>query len=234
MSLKALQEKIGVLADGNFGPKTLKTASAYFKFTPERAAHFFGQVATETGNFAKFAENLNYSASGLQNTFGKYFPGDIEAQYARQPEKIANRVYANRMGNGSEASGDGWKYRGRGALQLTGKTNYQAIGRLKDEDSESQEAPRISSAVLNKQKTMRRKNAASSAMSMAAKRAGDKDADKKVQDRWFRRDQSEKLKFKAKTSKAPVAESARKEWSEKIGKGKPAPFKTGGKVKSCW
>ena len=127
MSLKALQEKIGVLADGDFGPKTLKTASAYFKFTPERAAHFFGQVATETGNFAKFAENLNYSASGLQNTFGKYFPGDIEAQYARQPEKIANRVYANRMGNGSEASGDGWKYRGRGALQLTGKTNYQAF-----------------------------------------------------------------------------------------------------------
>jgi hypothetical protein len=108
---------------------------------------------------------------------------------------------------------------------------YQAIGRLKDENDEPQES-RISSAVLNKQKTMRRKNAADSAMSLAAKRAGDKDADKKVQDRWFRRDQSEKLKFKAKTSKAPVAESARKEWSEKIGKGKPAPFKTGGS--SCW
>jgi hypothetical protein len=110
---------------------------------------------------------------------------------------------------------------------------YQAIGRLKDENDEPQEY-RISSAVLNKQKAMRRKNAADSAMSMMAKRAGDKDADKKIQDRWFRRDQSEKLKFKAKTSKAPVAESARKEWSEKIGKGKPAPFKTGGKVKSCW
>ena len=111
---------------------------------------------------------------------------------------------------------------------------YSAIGRLKDETEDLQEAPRISSAVLNKQKTMRRKNAADSAMSLAAKRAGDKDADKKIQDRWSRRDQSEKLKFKAKTSKAPVAESARKEWSEKIGKGKPAPFKTGGKVKSCW
>ena len=111
---------------------------------------------------------------------------------------------------------------------------YSAIGRLKDENEEPQEAPRISSSVLNKQKAMRRKNAADSAMSMAAKRAGDKDADKKVQDRWSRRDQSEKLKFKAKTSKAPVAESARKEWSEKIGKGKPAPFKTGGKAKSCW
>ncbi len=138
MSLKALQEKIGVLADGNFGPKTLKTASAYFKFTPERAAHFFGQVATETGNFEKFAENLNYSATGLQNTFGKYFPGNIEEQYARQPERIANRAYANRMGNGDEASGDGWRYRGRGAIQLTGKNNYREfadwVGKTIDPD----------------------------------------------------------------------------------------------------
>ena len=109
---------------------------------------------------------------------------------------------------------------------------YQAIGRLKDENDEPQEAPRISSAVLNKQKTMRRKNAADSAMSMAAKRAGDKDADKKVQDRWGRREISESLKSKAKMSRAPQAEGYRKEWSEKIGKGKPAPFKTGGS--SCW
>jgi hypothetical protein len=109
---------------------------------------------------------------------------------------------------------------------------YRAIGRLKDENDEPQESPRISSAVLNKQKTMRRKNAAASAMSMMAKRAGDTEENKKIQDRWGRREQSEKLKFKAKTSKAPVAESARKEWSEKIGKGKPAPFKTGGS--SCW
>jgi putative chitinase len=127
MSLKALQEKIGVLADGDFGPKTLKAATTYFNFTPERAAHFFGQVATETGNFAAFSENLNYSADGLQRVFGKYFPGDLEKQYARQPEKIANRVYGSRMGNGSEASGDGWKYRGRGAIQLTGKSNYQTF-----------------------------------------------------------------------------------------------------------
>jgi hypothetical protein len=109
---------------------------------------------------------------------------------------------------------------------------YQAIGRLKDENDEPQEAPRISSAVLNKQKAMRRKNAAASNMSMMAKRSGDTEENKKIQDRWSRREQSEKLKFKAKTSKAPVAESARKEWSEKIGKGKPAPFKTGGS--SCW
>jgi hypothetical protein len=71
-------------------------------------------------------------------------------------------------------------------------------------------------------------------MSLAAKRAGDKDADKKVQDRWYRREMSESLKNKAKMSRAPQAEGYRKEWSEKIGKGKPAPFKTGGKVKSCW
>ena len=109
---------------------------------------------------------------------------------------------------------------------------YQAIGRLKDENDEPQEAPRISSAVLNKQKSMRRKNAAASNMSMMAKRAGDTEENKKIQDRWGRREQSEKLKFKAKTSKAPIADSARKEWSEKIGKGKPAPFKTGGS--SCW
>ena len=109
-----------------------------------------------------------------------------------------------------------------------------ATGQLKEESDEPEQEYRIRPSVLNRQKTIRRKNAADSAMSMAAKRAGDKDADKKIQDRWFRRDQSEKLKFKAKTSKAPVADSARKEWSEKIGKGKPAPFKTGGKVKSCW
>ena len=127
MSLKALQEKIGVLADDNFGPKTLKAAATYFKFTPEGAAHFFGQVATETGNFAAFNENLNYSAAGLQRVFSKYFPDDLETQYAKQPEKIANRVYGNRMGNGPEASGDGWRYRGRGAVQLTGKSNYQTF-----------------------------------------------------------------------------------------------------------
>jgi putative chitinase len=127
MSLKNLQSKIGVTADGAFGPGTLKAAMAYYKMTPERAAHFFAQTAHETGGFKAFSENLNYSADGLQKIFGKYFPGLLEEQYARNPEKIANRVYADRMGNGSEASGDGWKYRGRGALQLTGKANYKAF-----------------------------------------------------------------------------------------------------------
>jgi putative chitinase len=127
MSLKSLQEKIGVGADGAFGPGTMKAAMAFYKLTPVRAAHFFAQTAHETGGFKAFSENLNYSAQGLQGIFGKYFPGNLEESYARQPEKIANRVYASRMGNGDEASGDGWKYRGRGALQLTGKSNYTAF-----------------------------------------------------------------------------------------------------------
>jgi putative chitinase len=127
MSLKSLQEKIGVTADGAFGPGTMKAAMTFYKLTPVRAAHFFAQTAHETGGFKAFSENLNYSAQGLQGIFGKYFPGTLEESYARQPEKIANRVYASRMGNGDEASGDGWKYRGRGALQLTGKANYQAF-----------------------------------------------------------------------------------------------------------
>jgi putative chitinase len=125
MSLISLQTKLGIAADGAFGPGTIKAAMAYYKMTPERAAHFFAQTAHESGGFKVFSENLNYSAQGLQGIFGKYFPGNLEESYARQPEKIANRVYASRMGNGDEASGDGWKFRGRGALQLTGKSNYQ-------------------------------------------------------------------------------------------------------------
>jgi putative chitinase len=127
MSLISLQTKLGIAADGAFGPGTIKAAMAYYKMTPERAAHFFAQTAHESGGFKVFSENLNYSAQGLQGIFGKYFPGNLEESYARKPEKIANRVYASRMGNGDEASGDGWKFRGRGALQLTGKSNYQAF-----------------------------------------------------------------------------------------------------------
>lgn len=129
MSLKSLQEKIGVTADGNFGSGTMKAAMVYFKLTPIRAAHFFGQVAHETGQFKAFSENLNYSAAGLRTRFKKYFPGNLSDLYARQPEKIANRVYASRMGNGNEASGDGWKFRGRGALQTTGKANYMTLAK---------------------------------------------------------------------------------------------------------
>lgn len=94
--------------------------------TPLRKAHFLAQVAHESGGLKYSAENLNYSAQGLRSVFGKYFKtNEIAAAYARQPEKIANKVYADRMGNGNEASGDGWKYRGRGLIQLTGKENYK-------------------------------------------------------------------------------------------------------------
>jgi len=128
MSLIDLQKKIGVTADGDFGPGTMKAAAAYFKMNSNRAAHFFAQTCHETGDFKAFVENLNYSAKGLATTFKKYFPSEASAvSYERKPEKIANKVYANRMGNGPEASGDGWKYRGRGAVQLTGKSNYQAF-----------------------------------------------------------------------------------------------------------
>ena len=128
MSLKNLQAKIGVVADGAWGPGTLRAAAKYYKLSPARAAHFFGQTSHETGGFKAFSENLNYSAKGLRGVFGKYFPTDvIAAQYERKPQAIANRVYANRMGNGDEKSGDGWKYRGRGALQLTGRTNYETF-----------------------------------------------------------------------------------------------------------
>jgi putative chitinase len=128
MSLVNLQQKIGVTADGAFGQGTFKKAAAYYKLSPDRAAHFFAQTAHESGGFKAFSENLNYSAKGLRGTFGEYFPTEAIARaYERQPKKIANRVYANRMGNGDEASGEGFAYKGRGALQLTGKANYQAF-----------------------------------------------------------------------------------------------------------
>lgn len=96
--------------------------------TKLRLAAFLAQCAHESGNFTAVRENLNYRWESLRRVFPKYFPTDALAkQYAQQPEKIANRVYANRMGNGPESSGDGWRYCGRGLIQLTGKNNYQAF-----------------------------------------------------------------------------------------------------------
>jgi putative chitinase len=130
MSLINLQKKIGVTADGAFGPGTFKAAAAYYKLSPDRAAHFFAQTAHESGNFKAFSENLNYGAKGLRGIFGKYFQTDAIAKaYERQPQRIANRAYANRMGNGDEASGEGFAFRGRGALQLTGKFNYSEFAK---------------------------------------------------------------------------------------------------------
>lgn len=100
-----------------------------------RLAHFLSQVAHESGNFKFVYENLNYSAKGLLSTFKKYFPTEALAKaYERKPEKIANKVYANRMGNGDEASGDGYKFRGRGYIQLTLKDNYKAFSDFIGED----------------------------------------------------------------------------------------------------
>jgi putative chitinase len=102
--------------------------------TPLRLAHFLAQCGHESGGFKLVQENLNYSAQGLQGVFGKYFPGNLEESYARQPQKIASRVYANRMGNGDEASGEGYKFRGRGFIQLTGKDNYKSFSASINED----------------------------------------------------------------------------------------------------
>jgi putative chitinase len=125
MSLQHLQQKIGVAADGQFGPKTFAAARDYFELTAYQAAHFFGQCAHETGQFKRFTENLNYSATGLMRVWpSRFSPMSVALAYANDPEAIANRAYADRMGNGPASSGDGWFFRGRGALQLTGRANY--------------------------------------------------------------------------------------------------------------
>jgi len=107
-----------------------EVASKFGINTPLRVAHFLAQCGHESGGFRVTQENLNYSAKGLNGIFKKYFPTEASAAaYARQPQKIANKVYANRMANGSEASGDGYKFRGRGYIQLTGRDNYTQFGK---------------------------------------------------------------------------------------------------------
>ena len=193
--VKSLQEKLGITADGSFGPGTEKAVKEWqtkngltadgiitsantswekmffivkesvvipasdFKLEalkghlpdsviaqiPDtavkfnitnvlRLAHFLAQCGHESGGFKAVSENLNYSADGLKKIFPKYFPGVLNESYARKPEKIANRVYSSRMGNGDEASGDGFKFRGRGYIQLTGKSNYSAFDKFVDDD----------------------------------------------------------------------------------------------------
>jgi len=99
-----------------------------------RLAHFLAQCSHESGGFKILTENLNYSAEGLKKIFSKYFPGNLNESYARKPDKIASRVYGNRMGNGDESSKDGWTYRGRGYIQLTGKDNYKAFDATVEEN----------------------------------------------------------------------------------------------------
>ena len=184
-NVKKLQTELGLLADGNFGPKTevavkewqkrngvtvdgivgddtwlkmfgskptlslealkghipdtvlnqLPAVISKFNITNNlRLAHFLAQCSHESGNFKVVNENLNYSADGLKKTFTKYFPGNMADLYARNPEKIASRVYASRMGNGNEASREGFKFKGAGYIQLTGKENYKKFSDFIGED----------------------------------------------------------------------------------------------------
>ncbi len=111
------------------------TAAKFNINTPLRLAHFLAQCGHESGGFRATQENLNYSAKGLLGIFKKYFPSvALAQQYERKPELIASRVYASRMGNGNEASREGYKFRGRGYIQLTGKENYTAFGKAIGED----------------------------------------------------------------------------------------------------
>lgn len=111
------------------------TAAKFEINTPLRLAHFLAQCGHESGGFKLVQENLNYGAKGLLGIFKKYFPTEEKAKlYERKPEKIANLVYGARMGNGPESSGDGYKFRGRGYIQLTGKDNYTAFGKAINED----------------------------------------------------------------------------------------------------
>lgn len=115
-------------------------ATAWNIDTPVRLAYWLANVAHETAGLTRLEENLNYSKVGLMTTWPRRFPDPPTAElYARQPERIANRAYALRLGNGDEASGDGWKYRGRGALQVTGRINYRNAGQALGLDLE--EAP---------------------------------------------------------------------------------------------
>lgn len=188
--VKTLQTKLGITADGDFGPGTEAAVKAWqtaHNITPDgivgdvtwslmfpgqagkptynlqnlkghipdvviaqipdvaakfnittglRLAHFLAQCGHESGSFTAVQENLNYSASRLRAVFPSYFPTDqMAAAYGGNPQKIGARVYANRMGNGDEASGDGYKYRGRGYIQLTGKNNYSNFGKFEGVDT---------------------------------------------------------------------------------------------------
>jgi putative chitinase len=111
------------------------TAKKFNITTPLRLAHFLAQCGHESGNFKAVSENLNYSADGLKKIFPKYFPGNLSESYAKNPEKIASKVYGSRMGNGDESTKEGYKFRGRGYIQLTGKSNYTNFAKFIGEDT---------------------------------------------------------------------------------------------------
>lgn len=172
-AIKNFQQAHGLASDGIAGPKTIgalqkaaymppllatlppvsglaeamQNAIEQFDLaTPQRQAAFIAQCGHESADFKHLQENLNYSAEALLKVWPSHFDEANVADYANQPEKIANRAYANRMGNGDEASGDGWRYHGRGAIQLTGKTNYEKFGDVDNPDLQAQFPQAILSA----------------------------------------------------------------------------------------
>ena len=126
-AMKSLQSKIGVSPDGSYGPNTARAIAKYYDLSPERGAHLLGQCAHESAGFTRTTEGLYYSTpERIQKVWPSWFPTVESAKpYAKSPAKLANNVYADRMGNGDEASGDGSRYAGRGFIQLTGKSNYR-------------------------------------------------------------------------------------------------------------
>lgn len=127
-ALKMLQKTCGVTPDGAFGPNTARAIAKHYGLDAKRGAHLLGQAAHESGNFMVSEENLYYRASTMCRVWPSRFKTEADAEpYAKNPEKLANKVYSDRMGNGSEASGDGWKYAGKGFIQLTGKDNTRAF-----------------------------------------------------------------------------------------------------------
>ena len=135
-ALKLLQKTCGVTPDGAFGPNTARAIAEHYGLNANRGAHLLGQAAHESGNFMISEENLNYRAETMCRVWPSRFKSKVDAEpYARNPEKLANKVYSGRMGNGSEASGDGWKYAGKGFIQLTGKDNVRAFAEHIGRDS---------------------------------------------------------------------------------------------------
>jgi putative chitinase len=122
-----MQDKILTIVPTNLRSHAQETFEKYQINTVFRAVHFLSQVMHESGDFKFKEENLNYSENGLLLTFPRYFNAETARTYARKPEQIANKIYANRMGNGNEESGDGWKYRGFGFIQITGKETQEKV-----------------------------------------------------------------------------------------------------------
>lgn len=133
-ALKILQAKIGVTPDGAFGPNTARAIAKHYDLEPVRGAHFLGQAAHESGNFMLSEEGLSYSVESMMRVWPSRFKTEADARpYARNPEALANKTYGGRMGN--VEAGDGYKYRGRGFIQLTGRSNYTAFAHDTGRDS---------------------------------------------------------------------------------------------------